>query len=188
MSIFDLELDRIKPRGTRVLVTPYVKPETFKGLIVIPETHRRDETNSLFESVRASERAIEELGSEPEEGDILATGPWAAVMVTRDFGFIEAAQIRKRISWREETMVKATGDWVLIEPDRVEVTKGGILLAPVSEESPQTGTVRGVGPKVVEGLSEGARVLFGRYAGNEVEHEGVKFLLMRESAILAEVE
>lgn len=192
MSLIDIDLTRVKPRGTRVLVTAYLKPEMYKGLIVLPESHRRDETNSLFESVRASEKAIEALGCAPEEGDILATGPWAAVMITRDFGFVEAAQIRKRIAWNSggemSKALQAVWDQVIVEPDSIAVSKGGIHLAPSAEESPQTGVVYSVGPKVQEPLTIGTRVLFGRYSGAEHEHEGKTYLVMRESAILAELE
>ena len=82
----------------KILVRRYTKPETVRG-IIIPDAYRVDDTFSLYEWKRGSEKAIDHLGYEPEEGDIVVTGPWAAIMIDREWGFIEVEQIRKVITW-----------------------------------------------------------------------------------------
>ena len=98
MIALEFNPDEVKPLGKKVFVKRYVKPEVVRG-IIIPDAYRVDDTFSLYEWVRASQAAIEHLGHEPEEGDILVTAPWAAVMVDREYGFLEAEQIRQVITW-----------------------------------------------------------------------------------------
>lgn len=77
------------------------------------------------------------------------------------------------------------------EPD--EVTAGGIVLPDAAREKPQEGRVLSVGngQMLEDGsrsqpqVSEGDRVLFSSYAGNEIEIDGGKLLIMNESDILA---
>jgi chaperonin GroES len=85
-------------------------------------------------------------------------------------------------------------DRVVIRPaQREEVTVGGVILPDTASEKPQRGTVIAVGPgKLTEGgtrtpleVSEGAEVLYAKYAGTEVKIGGEELLIVRESDILA---
>ena len=87
-------------------------------------------------------------------------------------------------------------DRVVVEPlEAEEKTAGGILLPDTAREKPQRGRVVAVGPGRVNddgkrqplGVAVGDEVLYGRYAGNEVEVEGKEIKIMRESDILAKV-
>ncbi len=85
--------------------------------------------------------------------------------------------------------IKPLFDRVLIEPTAAEeVTLGGIIIPDTAKEKPLKGTVVAAGdgtkdePMVVK---VGQQVLFGKYAGTELELEGVKYLMMRQSDILA---
>jgi chaperonin GroES len=77
-----------------------------------------------------------------------------------------------------------------------EVTKGGIVLPDTAKEKPQEGEVVAVGPgrlldngtRVPIDLKVGDRILFSKYAGNEVKLDNVEYLIMRESDILGVVE
>lgn len=74
-----------------------------------------------------------------------------------------------------------------------EKTSGGIVLPDASRERPQQGRVLSVGDGrlvsngrlVRSQVREGDRVLFQRYAGNEVVVDGEELLIMREEDILA---
>lgn len=90
--------------------------------------------------------------------------------------------------------MKPLYDRVLVEPQaREEVTAGGVHLPAVAQTRPDRGTVVAVGPgRVGEGgkllpcvVKPGDRVLYGAYAGTEVDLEGRKLQLMRETEILA---
>ncbi len=102
------------------------------------------------------------------------------------------------------TMDKPTGKKVKIRPldDRVVVqrfdaeerTSGGIVLPDSAKEKPQRGRVLATGPgKLLEKTGErgqmsvkvGDAVFFGKYSGNEVELDGEKYVILRESDILA---
>jgi chaperonin GroES len=69
-----------------------------------------------------------------------------------------------------------------------EKTKGGIIIPDTAKEKPQRGTVVAAGPgKKDEPMSvkAGDTVLYGKYAGTEINIEGEELLIMRESDILA---
>ncbi|MBR1544096.1 MAG: co-chaperone GroES [Muribaculaceae bacterium] len=88
--------------------------------------------------------------------------------------------------------IKPLQDRVLIEPAKAEEkTAGGIIIPDSAKEKPLKGTVKAVGngtadePMVVKA---GDVVLYGKYAGTELELDGEKFLMMKQSDILAIVE
>lgn len=88
--------------------------------------------------------------------------------------------------------IKPLADRVLITPTPVEeVTAAGIIIPDTAKEKPLRGTVvaTGNGTKDEEMVVKaGDEVLFGKYAGSEVEFEGTKYLIMRQSDILAVLE
>lgn len=85
--------------------------------------------------------------------------------------------------------VKPLADRVIIRPAQAEeVTAAGIIIPDSAKEKPLKGTVIAVGPgtkdEVIE-LKDGDTVLYGKYAGTELEIEGDKVLIMRQSEVLA---
>lgn len=85
--------------------------------------------------------------------------------------------------------VKPLADRVIIRPAQAEeVTAAGIIIPDSAKEKPLKGIVIAVGPgtkdEVME-LKEGDTVLYGKYAGTELEIEGDKVLIMRQSEVLA---
>ena len=87
------------------------------------------------------------------------------------------------------TQIKPLADRVLIEPAPAETkTVGGIIIPDTAKEKPLQGTIVAVeqGTKDEEMvLKEGDKVLYGKYAGTELEHEGKKYLIMRQSDVVA---
>jgi chaperonin GroES len=85
--------------------------------------------------------------------------------------------------------IKPLADRVLVEPAQAEdKTAGGIIIPDTAKEKPQKGTVVAVGPgKKDEPMTVkvGEQVLYGKYAGTEITIEGVNYLIMRESDIVA---
>ena len=73
-----------------------------------------------------------------------------------------------------------------------EQVRGGIIIPDSAKEKPQEGEVIavGAGKKLDNGervpldVKEGDRVLFGKYAGNEIKLDGDEYLIMREDDIL----
>jgi len=93
--------------------------------------------------------------------------------------------------------IRPLQDRVLVERiEEEEKTKGGIIIPDTAREKPQQGKVVAVGPgktdekgnRVAIGVKVGDRVLFGKYAGSEVEIEGKQYLIMREEDILGVIE
>jgi chaperonin GroES len=80
-------------------------------------------------------------------------------------------------------------DRVIVKPAAAEeTTKGGIIIPDTAKEKPQRGTVIAAGPGKKDeptSVKEGDTVLYGKYAGTEVNLDGEDFLIMRESDILA---
>ena len=77
--------------------------------------------------------------------------------------------------------VKPLSDRVLIEPVAAEeVTVGGIIIPDTAKEKPLRGTVKAVGNGTKDEamvVKEGDLVLYGKYAGTELEVDGVKYLM-----------
>lgn len=85
--------------------------------------------------------------------------------------------------------IKPLADRVLILPTPAEeVTAAGIIIPDSAKEKPLRGTViaTGNGTKDEEMvIKKDDEVLYGKYAGTEIELEGTKYLIMRQSDVLA---
>ncbi|MCD6111774.1 MAG: co-chaperone GroES [Bacteroidales bacterium] len=85
--------------------------------------------------------------------------------------------------------IKPLADRVLIKPAPAEEkTAGGIIIPDTAKEKPQKGIVVAVGNgKKDEPMTVKVddTVLYGKYSGTELAFEGVNYLIMRESDILA---
>ena len=85
--------------------------------------------------------------------------------------------------------IKPLGDRVLVKPAPAEEkTVGGIIIPDTAKEKPLQGSVLAVGGGTKDEemvLKAGDTVLYGKYAGTEVELEGEKYLIMRQSDVLA---
>ena len=87
--------------------------------------------------------------------------------------------------------IKPLADRVLVCPAPAEEKVGGMIIPDTAKEKPQRGKVVAVGegkkdePMV---LKAGDEVLYGKYAGTEIENDGEKYLMMRQSDVLAVVE
>lgn len=93
--------------------------------------------------------------------------------------------------------VKPLEDRVLVKPQPKETkTDSGLYLPETSKERPMQGTVVAAGPgKRLENgkrsemhVKKGDTIVFGKYAGSEVEIKGVEHLILRESEILGILE
>ena len=85
--------------------------------------------------------------------------------------------------------IKPLSDRVLVRPTAAEeVTVSGIIIPDTAKEKPLKGTVLATGNGNKDEdmvVKEGDVVLYGKYAGTEIEVEGEKLLIMRQSDILA---
>ena len=88
--------------------------------------------------------------------------------------------------------LKPLADRVLIQPTAAEeVTASGIIIPDSAKEKPLRGTVVAVGNGTKDEemiLKSGDEVLYGKYAGTEIEIDGDKLLIMRQNEVLAVVE
>lgn len=88
--------------------------------------------------------------------------------------------------------LKPLADRVLIEPAKAEEkSAGGIIIPDSAKEKPLRGKVIAVGKGTKDEkmeLAEGDMVLYGKYAGTEVEVDHVKYMMMRQSDVLAIIE
>jgi chaperonin GroES len=85
--------------------------------------------------------------------------------------------------------IRPLADRVLILPmPAEEKTIGGIIIPDTAKEKPLQGKVVAVGNGTKDEemtIAVGDQVLYGKYAGTEVELEGEKYLIMRQSDVLA---
>lgn len=90
--------------------------------------------------------------------------------------------------------IKPLADRVVVKPLEQEETKQGSIIIPdTAKEKPMQGEIVAVGPgkisdagnKVAMEVKKGDKVLYGKYAGTEFTLDGVEYLIMRESDILA---
>ncbi len=87
------------------------------------------------------------------------------------------------------TQIKPLADRVLVKPAAAEEkTIGGIIIPDSAKEKPLKGEVIAVGHGTKDEemhLKQGDTVLYGKYAGTELELEGQTYLIMRQSDVLA---
>ena len=84
--------------------------------------------------------------------------------------------------------IKPLADRVLVLPAPAEEKVGGIIIPDTAKEKPQRGRVIAIGQGTKDEamvLKEKDTVLYGKYAGTELEYEGEKYLIMRQSDVLA---
>jgi chaperonin GroES len=90
--------------------------------------------------------------------------------------------------------IRPLGDRVWVEPiEREEMTASGIVLPETAKEKPMEGKILAVGAgahnekgeRIPMDVKVGDRVLFAKYAGTEFKQNGTKYLIMRESDLLA---
>ena len=86
-------------------------------------------------------------------------------------------------------MIKPLADRVLVEPKEAETkTASGLYIPDTAKEKPQQGVVVACGPGKADEPMEvkvGDVVLYGKYSGQEISYEGTKYLIMKQSDILA---
>ncbi len=87
--------------------------------------------------------------------------------------------------------IQPLADRVLVQPAAAEEkTVGGIIIPDSAKEKPLRGTVLAVGNGTKDEamvLKEGDTILYGKYAGTELEFDGEKLLIMRQSDVLAKL-
>ena len=92
--------------------------------------------------------------------------------------------------------IKPLADRVVIKMLEIEeTTKSGIVLPGSAKEKPQMAEVVAVGPGgVVDGkevkmeLNVGDKVITSKYAGTEVKFDGVEYIILRQSDVLAKID
>ena len=92
--------------------------------------------------------------------------------------------------------LRPLADRVIIKSSEVEeTTKSGLILTGSATEKPQMAEVIAVGPggivdgkEVVMNVAVGDKVIYSKYAGNEVKVDGEEYIIVRQSDILAVVE
>lgn len=93
--------------------------------------------------------------------------------------------------------LKPLGDRLIIEPiEQEEMTASGIILPETAKEKPMQGKVLAVGPgarkedgtRALLDVKTGDTVLYAKYAGTEVKVQDNKYLILKESDVLAVVE
>tara|TARA_B110000263_G_scaffold248546_1_gene263722 strand:- start:2726 stop:3004 length:279 start_codon:yes stop_codon:yes gene_type:complete len=87
--------------------------------------------------------------------------------------------------------IQPLADRVLIEPASAETkTLSGLIIPDSAKEKPQKGKVIAVGPGTKKDpitLKVGDNVLYGKYSGTELQHDGLDYLMMKENDILAKI-
>ena len=87
--------------------------------------------------------------------------------------------------------IQPLADRVLVKPAAAEEkTVGGIIIPDSAKEKPLRGTVLAVGNGTKDEamvLKEGDTVLYGKYTGTELEFEGEKYLIIKQSDVLAKI-
>ena len=89
-------------------------------------------------------------------------------------------------------MIRPLGARVVIKKiEAEEKTEGGLILPSQSKEDPQYAEVVAVGPGTDDEPMEvkvGDKVVFSKYGGTDIKHEGEEYTIMRQSDILAVIE
>jgi len=90
--------------------------------------------------------------------------------------------------------IKPLGERILVKPlESEEKTPGGIILPEMAKEKPQKGEAIAVGSgKLLEDgtikaleVKVGDKILYGKYSGSEISHDGKDYLILKEEEVLA---
>ncbi len=90
--------------------------------------------------------------------------------------------------------LRPLADRLVVEPtEQEDITASGIYVPDTAKEKPQEGKVVAAGPgrkddegeRIAMDVAEGDRVLYAKYAGTEVKLDDTKYLILKESDILA---
>ena len=84
--------------------------------------------------------------------------------------------------------IKPLADRVLVLPAPADEKVGGIIIPDTAKEKPLRGIVKATGKGTKDEemiLKEGDEVLYGKYSGTEIEIDGEKLMIMKESDIYA---
>jgi chaperonin GroES len=93
--------------------------------------------------------------------------------------------------------LKPLGDRLIVEPiEQEDMTASGIVLPETAKEKPMEGKVLAIGPgarkedgsRLAMDVSTGDTVLYAKYAGTEVKIENNKYLILKETDVLAIVQ
>lgn len=93
--------------------------------------------------------------------------------------------------------LKPLGDRLIVEPIEEEgLTASGIVLPETAKEKPMQGKVLAIGPgarkedgsRIAMDVSTGDTVLYAKYGGTEVKIENKKYLILKETDVLAIVQ
>jgi chaperonin GroES len=93
--------------------------------------------------------------------------------------------------------LKPLGDKLIVEPiEQEDLTPSGIVLPETAKEKPMQGKVLAIGPgarkedgsRIVMDVSTGDTVLYIRYGGTEVKIDNNKYLILKETDVLAIVQ
>jgi len=85
---------------------------------------------------------------------------------------------------------------LVVRVEEEKKTAGGIIIPDTAKEKPQEGKVVAVGPgkmgedgkRIPMEVKKGDRILFSKYAGNEIKIDGVEHIFMREDDVLGILE
>ena len=85
---------------------------------------------------------------------------------------------------------------IIKQSEAEEKTTGGIILPDTAKEKPQIGKIVAIGPgKLLDdgkhskmSVKKNDKVIYAKYIGNEIEIDGEKFVILRESDILGIIE
>jgi len=90
--------------------------------------------------------------------------------------------------------IKPLSDRILVKAfEEEEMKKGGIIIPDTAKEKPQKGEVMAIGPgrladdgqRLPMEVKAGDKVLYGKYSGSEVTIDDDKYIILRESDVLA---
>ena len=99
---------------------------------------------------------------------------------------------------KSKLKVRPLADRLIVEPlEQEERTASGLFIPETAKEKPQQGLVLAVGPgafaedkaeRIAMDVKAGDKVLFAKYAGNEIKLDGKELKILKESEVLAIIE
>ena len=90
--------------------------------------------------------------------------------------------------------LRPLADRIVIRPlEQGEEKQGGIIIPDTAKEKPEKGEIIAVGPgkiqdngqRIAPEVKKGDKVLFGKYAGQEVKVDGKELMILREEDVMA---
>lgn len=185
---------KFNPLHDRIVIKRNTAESKSEGGLHIPDSAKDKPARGVVEAVGLGKHDDNGARMVPDVvvGDEVIFGKYAGTELNVDGSEFMVVREEDILVQVVDGKLRPMLDRVVVQRDETEQKIGTIWVPDTAKEKPARGTVVSVGPgrrddtgaRIEPDLKAGDQVMFGKYAGNEIELKGVKLVVLREDEIL----